>query len=93
MHFHHIIGSILVDNPFMPRELFYHNSLHRSISNRRGILVVLSKSFFMEIAVFNANSVDPDQTPLSVTSDFGLNCFPISFLWNTRHKWVKVHAV
>ena len=30
---------------------------------------------FIEIPVFNANSVDPDQMPHSVTSDLGLHCF------------------
>ena len=43
----------------------------------------------MEIPVFNANSVDPDQTPHAVASDMGLHYLPASFLWDTRHKWVK----
>ena len=33
-----------------------------------------------EIPVFNANSVDLDQTPRSVASDLGLHCFPMSLL-------------
>ena len=32
---------------------------------------------FIEISVFNANSVDPDQTPCSKASDLGLNCWPM----------------
>ena len=41
--------------------------------------------------VLNANSVDPDQTPLSAASDLGLHCLPMSHLlvWDARHKWVK----
>ena len=41
------------------------------------------------IPVFNANSVDPDQTPRFAASDLGLHCLPVSFLWDTTHKWVK----
>ena len=43
----------------------------------------------MEIPVFNANSVDPDQTPHSAASDLGPHCLQISLLWDARHKWVK----
>ena len=45
--------------------------------------------FFIEISVFNANSVDPDQTPRSVASDLGLHCLPMSSLRDARLKWVK----
>ena len=41
------------------------------------------------MAVVNANSVDPDQTPRSLASDLGLHCLPMSHLWDTRHGWVK----
>ena len=34
---------------------------------------------FIETPVFNANSVDPNQTPRLVTSDMGLHCLPMSF--------------
>ena len=37
----------------------------------------------------NANSVDPDLTPRSATSDLGPYCLPKSLLWDTRHKWVN----
>ena len=40
---------------------------------------------FVEIPVFSANSVDPDQTPRSVESDLGLHCLPMSFLGDARH--------
>ena len=40
----------------------------------------------VESPLFNANSVDPDQTPRSVASDLGLHCLPLSFLWNARRK-------
>ena len=43
----------------------------------------------MEIPVFNANSVDPDQAPCSATSDLGLHCLPMSLYWNARLKRVK----
>ena len=39
--------------------------------------------------MLNANSVEPDQTPHSAASDLGLHCFPLSFSWDARHKWVK----
>ena len=39
-----------------------------------------------QIPVFNANSVDPDQTPHSAASDPGLYCLALSILWNARHK-------
>ena len=43
----------------------------------------------IEFPVFNANSVDPDQTPPSVTPDLGLHCLPMSFLRDVRLKWVN----
>ena len=45
--------------------------------------------YYIEIPVFNANSVDPDQTPRSAASDLGLHCLPMSLLWDTNHIWVK----
>ena len=45
--------------------------------------------YYIEIPVLNANSVDPDQTPHSATSDLGLHCLPMSLLWDARHKWVN----
>ena len=31
-----------------------------------------------------ANSGDPD-----AASDLGLHCWPLSLLWDARHKWIK----
>ena len=45
---------------------------------------------FIEIPVFNVNSIDPDQMPDSAASDLGLHCLPMSLLWDARHKWIKV---
>ena len=42
--------------------------------------------FKIEIPVFNAYSVNPDQTPHSAASDLGLLCLPMSLLWDARHK-------
>ena len=58
----------------MPIGIFYLNSLERFISYIRGIWSVLSLSDFI------ANSVDPDQTPLSAASDLGLHCLPVSLI-------------
>ena len=52
-----------------------------------GLFLVLP--FIIEIPVFNANTVDPDQMPHSVASDLGLHSLPVSFLWDARHKWVN----
>ena len=40
--------------------------------------------------MFNANSVDPYQTPRSAASDLGLHRLPMSLLWDARHKWFKI---
>ena len=52
---------------------------------------VLLLPCFIEIHVFNANSVDRDQMPHSAASDLSLHCLPKSFSWGARHKWVKDH--
>ena len=46
---------------------------------------LLSK-YFIQIPVFNANIVNPDQTPRSAASDLGLHCLQISFLWDASQK-------
>ena len=38
-------------------------------------LVFIFTIYCIEIPVFNANSVDPDQTPRSAASDLGLHIF------------------
>ena len=62
-------------NPFMSNELFYHDSLDCTISNSRVPGKFLLLLCFIEISVFNANSVDPDQVPHSAASDLDLQ-FP-----------------
>ena len=47
---------------------------------------------FYRISCFNANSLGPDQTPRSVTSDQGLHCLPITLLGVSRLKWVKLDS-
>ena len=44
---------------------------------------------FIEIHVFNANIVDPDQGPHSAVSDLGLRCFLMSLLSEARFKCVN----
>ena len=64
----------------MPNGLLYFHSSDRCISNIRGVSLVLLLPCFIEILVFNANSVDPDQTPRSAASDLGLHCLQMSLL-------------
>ena len=73
----------------MPNGLLYLQSSDRSISNIRGVWLVLLLPCFIEIPVFNANSVDPDQTPRTASSDLGLHFLPMSHLWDARLKWVN----
>ena len=68
-------------NPCRPNEIFYLKFLDRSISNRKGVWLVLLLPCFTEIPVFNENRLDPDQTPRSVASDLDLDCLPMSHLW------------
>ena len=39
----------------------------------KGCLVSFNLTIFIEPPIFNANSVDPDQTPRSAASDLGLH--------------------
>ena len=48
---------------------------------------------FIEISEHYANSVDPDQTPLSAASDQGLHCLLMSLLWNARLIPVQVNII
>ena len=49
--------------------------------------------FCREIPVFNANSVDPDQTLHSAASDLGLHCLPITlFGVSRRNKMLTLTA-
>ena len=47
--------------------------------------------FFIEIRVFNANSVDPDQTMRSVPYDLGLRCLSVIF-WGFQTKIGTYHG-
>ena len=47
----------------------------------------------IEIDVFNANSVDPDQTPRSAVSDLCLHCLPISLLRDAKHRSISERRV
>ena len=49
----------------------------------------LALSFIKEIPGLNANSVDLDQTPISVDSDLGLHCLSMSLLWDSGRKGIK----
>ena len=73
----------------MPNELFYLESLDRSVSSIRSVRLVYLLLCFIEISVFNANGVDPNQTSRFAASDLGLHYLPASFLWDARHKWVN----
>ena len=66
------------DYPYMPSRLFYLNSM--SISNRRSVRLVFMLLTFIKIPVSIANSVEPDQTPRSASSDLELHCLPMSLL-------------
>ena len=75
-------------NPFLSSGHFYLNSLFQSIS-KRGFSVLLLPCF-IKIPIFNANNVNPDQTPQNAASDQGLHCLPMSCFWDARHKLVEV---
>ena len=59
-----------------------------TIEGVSGYFLLLSYMHYIEIAVFNLNSVNPDQTPRSVASDLGLHC--LSECKYARHKWVHL---
>ena len=45
--------------------------------------------YLKDISVFNANSVDSDQTPRPAASDLDLYCLPMSLLWDSRYKLLR----
>ena len=77
----------------MPNDTFYLYYSDRSISNIRGVWLVCIIVMFYRNSCFNANSVDPDQTPQHAASDLGLDCLRMSLLWDARVKWVKTDLV
>ena len=48
---------------------------------------------FIEILVFNVNTIEPDQTPLSAASGLVLHYLPMSILLALRHKWVNMGII
>ena len=76
-------------NPFMPSGIFYLLSLDRFFLYKGCLVTFYYYNTFLEISELNANSEDPYQTPLSVASDLGLHCLPMSLIWDARHTWVK----
>ena len=69
--------KICTEIRFTSSGLFYHNSLDRSIPNRRVSVYFLLLQCFIEIHVVNANDVDSDHTPPAL-SDLGLLSMPIT---------------
>ena len=67
-------------NPFKSSGFFYLNYLGRIISKRRGVWSIIIINVLTEIPVFNANIVEPDQTPYSSASDLLLHCLSMSLL-------------
>ena len=76
----------------MLSSIFYLNCLENSIFNRRGVRLYFFSPYFIEIPVFNANCVGPDQTPHCAASDLGIHCLPMLLLWDARLKWVNVKS-
>ena len=76
----HVRSIRSLTNPLTSSGLFYHNSLEWSISNGRVSGYIFLLPCIIEILVFNANCVDPDQTSRSVASDLGLHCLPVNLL-------------
>ena len=68
----------------MPNELFYLMCWTNAflIEGVSGQFLLLP--YFIEIPVFDVNSLDPDQTPHSAASDLGIDCLPMSHLWEGR---------
>ena len=58
-------------------------------SQNKEFTYLLTYLLTIEINLFNANSVAPDHTLRSVTSDLGLHCVQMSLLWVAMHKWVN----
>ena len=71
---------------FMSNGLCYLNSLDRSISNRRGVWLILLLLCFIEIPILNPKIVDPDRTPRFTASDLDVHCLPVSLLGDFRHR-------
>ena len=55
-----------------------------------GERIVARGPLVIEIPIFNANSVEPDQMPHFAACDLGLQCLPVTLLGVSRLKWVKI---
>ena len=90
----------MLSKPIYAWWAFYINSLDMYISHKKGVcLVFIIAKNVIQIFVFNANSVDPDQTPRSAVSDLDLHCLPMSLLLmlgrnmlrgNLRYTWHRL---
>ena len=83
-HWSRLPVSKLVNKPHpsMPSGLFYLSPGTNSFPTERVSGWFLLSPGFIEILIFNANSVDPDQTLRSAASDLSLHCLPMSLLWD-----------
>ena len=70
----------------MPSGLFYLTLWTGLFLNQMMSGWLLKGPRLIETPVFNANSIDPYQTPRSVASDLGPHCLPMSLLWDARLK-------
>ena len=86
---HYACGAFICHfNPFMPIGLFCLSALDRLVLFKGCLVSVCSSHVLIEILAFNVNNVDPDG-PQFAASDLGLDCLPMSLLWDARHKWVN----
>ena len=69
----------------MPSELFYLNSVDSPIAYTEDVLLVVIPTVFVEISVFDTESVDPDQKPRSAASGLCLRKLQMCHLLDTRH--------
>ena len=69
----------------MPNDLFY-TSVQVHFLYYECLVTLYVLPCFIENPVFNANSVDPGQTPHSTASDRGLHFLPMSLLLDARRK-------
>ena len=53
-----------------------------------GLIIFIINTFYIEIPVLNAKSVEPDQMLHSDVSDLSLHCLPVTLFWASRLKWV-----
>ena len=69
----------------MPSGLFYLNFFDRSISSKGGVwkVSIITMVYRNSCYVPNANNVDPDQMPRSVSSDQDLHCLLMAHCFET----------